>query len=73
MALARKAPLYLAIAIADFYRITIYDGVDATTVTRNDDGSIDKANMNTTDVIYQVWGYIDGGNLQLHHPTGFDQ
>jgi len=57
---------------SDFYRITIYDGVDATTVKRNDDGSIDKANMNTTDVIYQVWGYIDGGNLQLHHPTGFD-
>jgi hypothetical protein len=57
---------------SDFYRITIYDGVDATTVPRNADGSIDKANMNTKDVIYEVYGYIDGGNLQLHHPTGFD-
>jgi len=57
---------------SDFYRITIYDGVDATSVPRNEDGSIDKSNMNTEDVIYEVWGYIDGGNLQLHHPTGFD-
>jgi hypothetical protein len=57
---------------SDFYRITIYDGVDAKTVPRNPDGSIDKANMNTEDVIYEVWGYIDGGNLQLHHLTGFD-
>ena len=57
---------------SDFYRITIYDGVDAATVPRNEDGSIDKADMNTSDVIYEVWGYIDGGNLQLHHPTGFD-
>jgi len=57
---------------SDFYRITIYDGVDATTVPRNPDGSIDKASMNTEDVIYEVWGYINGGNLQLHHPTGFD-
>jgi len=57
---------------SDFYRITIYDGVDAVTVPRNADGSIDKADMNTEDVIYEVWGYIDGGNLQLHRPTGFD-
>ena len=57
---------------SDFYRITIYDGVDAKTVPRNADGSIDKANMNTEDVIYEVYGYIDGGNLQLHHLTGYD-
>ncbi len=57
---------------SDFYRITIYDGVNAATVPRNPDGSIDKEDMNTTDVIYEVWGYINGGNLQLHHPTGFD-
>ena len=58
---------------SDFYRITIYDGVDATKVKRNADGSIDRENMNTTDVIYEVSGYIDGGNLQLHHLTGFDR
>lgn len=26
-----------------------------------------------SDVIYEVFGYIDGGNLQIHPPTGFDQ
>lgn len=25
-----------------------------------------------TRVIYQVYGYIKGGNLQIHPPTGFD-
>jgi hypothetical protein len=58
---------------SDFYRITIYDGVDAETVPRDGNGNISKDDMNTTDVIYEVWGYIDGGNLQLHHPTGFDR
>jgi uncharacterized repeat protein (TIGR01451 family) len=58
---------------SDFYRITIYDGVNAADVVKNPDGSIDPSQMNRTDVIYQVWGYIDGGNLQLHHPTGFDR
>jgi len=57
---------------SDFYRITIYDGVKASDVTKNPDGSIDKSEMNTTDVIYEVQGYIDGGNLQLNHLTGFD-
>jgi hypothetical protein len=56
---------------SDFYRITIYDGVDAADVMKAD-GSIDPSQMNRTDVIYEVWGYIDGGNLQLHRPTGFD-
>ena len=56
----------------DFYRITIYDGVYAADITKNADGSIPKIQMNTTDVIYEVWGYIDGGNLQIHSPTGFD-
>jgi hypothetical protein len=56
----------------DFYRITIYDGVLAETVVRNADGSIDPSSMNRTDVIYEVYGYIDGGNLQIHPPTGFD-
>jgi hypothetical protein len=57
---------------SDFYRITIYDGVDAADVDKNPDGSIDPSELNRTDVIYEVWGYIDGGNLQLHRPTGFD-
>jgi cysteine-rich repeat protein len=57
---------------SDFYRITIYDGVKAADVTKNADGSIDPSQLNTTDVIYEVFGYIDGGNLQLHHLTGFD-
>jgi hypothetical protein len=48
----------------DFYRITIYNGVYA-----NPDGSI---TPNKTDVIYEVYGYIDGGNLQIHPLTGFD-
>ena len=58
---------------SDFYRITIYDGVYAANVVKNPDGSIDPSQLNRTDVIYEVWGYIDGGNLQLHHPTGFDR
>lgn len=57
---------------SDFYRITIYDGVDASDVVKNPDGSIDPSQMNRTKVIYEVWGYLDGGNLQIHHPTGFD-
>ena len=57
---------------SDFYRITIYAGVDASDVVKNADGSIDPSQMNRTDVIYEVWGYLDGGNLQIHHPTGFD-
>lgn len=58
---------------SDFYRITIFDGVSASDVVKNADGSIDKSQMNTTDVIYEVFGYIEGGNLQLHHLTGFDR
>jgi hypothetical protein len=58
---------------SDFYRITIYDGVNAADVTKNADGSIDPSELNTTDVIYEVFGYIDGGNLQLHRLTGFDR
>lgn len=49
----------------DFYRITIYNGVYADPVS----GEIVP---NKQDVLYQVWGYIDGGNLQIHPPTGFD-
>ncbi len=64
----------------DFYRITIYDGVDAADVVFVDvDGDgvddIDPASLNTTDIIYEVDGYMGrGGNgLQLHDLTGFDR
>jgi hypothetical protein len=30
------------------------------------------ADYTETTVIYQVYGYIKGGNLQIHPPTGFD-
>ena len=55
------------------YRITIYDGVNAADVVKNPDGSIDPSMLNRTDVIYEVWGYIDGGNKQIHLLTGFDR
>jgi hypothetical protein len=58
---------------SDFYRITIYDGVNAADVVKNSDGSIDPSQLNRTDVIYEVHGYLDGGNLQIHRLTGFDQ
>jgi hypothetical protein len=57
----------------DFYRITIYNGVDAADVTFLPDGSIDPSTLNKTDVIYEVEGYLKHGNgLQLHSPTGYD-
>ncbi len=40
----------------DFYRITIYEGVPA--------GQTPTASV----VIYEVYGYITGGNLQIHPP-----
>lgn len=55
---------------ADFYRITIYDGVSAADVVKNADGSIDPSQLNRTDVIYEVWGHINGGNVTIHPPTG---
>jgi hypothetical protein len=58
---------------SDFYRITIYDGVNAADVVKNPDGSVDPSMLNRTDVIYEVQGYIDGGNQQLHLLTGFDR
>jgi len=59
----------------DFYRITIYDGVSAEDVAWLDDEhtQIDPASLNRTDIIYVFYGYIDGGNLQIHHLTGYDQ
>jgi hypothetical protein len=57
----------------DFYRITIYKGVLSTEVTYLPDGRIDPLSLNRTNIIYQSFGYIDGGNLQIHPPTGFDR
>ncbi|MBN2319387.1 MAG: hypothetical protein JXR49_09940 [Acidobacteria bacterium] len=56
----------------DFYRITIYRGVLSTEVTFLEDGKVDPASLNKSDVIYEAFGYIDGGNLQIHPPTGYD-
>jgi hypothetical protein len=56
----------------DFYRISIYDGVNAEDVVRLADGSIDPTNLRSMSVIYEFYGYIDGGNLQIHHLTGYD-
>ena len=56
----------------DFYRITIYDGVNASDVVWLPDGSIDPTNLRSKPVIYEFYGYIDGGNLQIHRPTGYD-
>jgi hypothetical protein len=57
----------------DFYRITIYNGVDNDQVTYLPDGSIDPASLDRTNVIYEVFGFVDGGNLQIHPPTGYDE
>jgi hypothetical protein len=56
----------------DFYRITIYDGVDAADVVWLPDGSIDPTLLRQQEVIYEFYGYIDGGNLQIHRLTGYD-
>lgn len=52
---------------ADFYHIKIYAGV---VPEFDEDGNV--TNINKDDVIYEVYGYIDGGNFQIHPLTGFD-
>jgi hypothetical protein len=49
----------------DFYRIKIYNGVYA--------DENDNITPNKTELIYEAYGYIDGGNLQIHPLTGFDR
>lgn len=46
----------------DFYRIRIFEAFDPT---------FEDPDM--INVIYEVYGYINGGNLQIHYPTGYDQ
>jgi hypothetical protein len=45
-------------ACPDFYHITIYAGVKR------------GQSPNTTEKIYEVFGYINGGNFQIHPPIG---
>lgn len=51
-------------ACPDFYRITIYVGFDPSTFP------IPPGEINTTDVLYSVEGYLDGGNMQIHPAIG---
>ncbi|MDH3979083.1 MAG: hypothetical protein OEU91_01075 [Gammaproteobacteria bacterium] len=57
----------------DFYRIRIYCGVEP---EFDADGNLDNfdaiAAEKINGPIYEVFGYIDGGNWQIHPPTGFD-
>jgi len=58
----------------DFYRIRIYCGLEP---TFDEDGNLTNFNeiaaqKYNAGLIYEVYGYIDGGNWQIHPPTGFD-
>ncbi len=44
-------------ACADFYTIRIYKGYDP-----------EAEAPNTTDLLYEIWGYLEGGNHQIHPP-----
>jgi len=57
----------------DFYRITIYNGVNYDEVVWLGDGIIDPTNLRAQEVLYEFYGYIDGGNLQIHNLTGGDR
>jgi len=57
----------------DFYRIRIYCGVSP---TFDADGNLTNfdaiAAKKASGPIYEVYGYMDGGNWQIHPLTGFD-
>lgn len=55
---------------ADFYHIRIYKGFFPVLDASNN--IVNQGDINKTDLIYEVWGYIDGGNFQIHPQTGFD-
>lgn len=68
----------------DFYRLTIYkgnkpklDGNGKVVLDVNGDpvvvdGTGTEVPINKSDKIYEVYGYIEGGNFQIHPLTGFD-
>ena len=57
----------------DFYRIRIYCGVEPTFDENGDLSNFDEiAAQKANGPIYEVYGYIDGGNWQIHPLTGFD-
>jgi len=57
----------------DFYRIRIYCGVEPTFDTDGNLSNFDEiAAQKANGPIYEVYGYIDGGNWQIHPLTGFD-
>jgi hypothetical protein len=47
--------------------------VNAADVVRLPNGDIDPTSLDQTNVIYEAFGYIDGGNLQIHPLTGHDR
>ena len=58
----------------DFYRITIHNGIYAENVTKDAMGNINELEtLKAQPVMYDFYGYINGGNLQIHSLTGFDQ
>jgi len=60
---------------ADFYRITIYQGVQPALDANGDvilDPTGDIPGIDKEHKIYEVFGYINGGNFQIHPLTGFD-
>lgn len=61
----------------DFYRIRIYAGATPAPGDFNEDGSLSDAFVQSLQAnkgleFYEASGYIDGGNFQIHPPTGFD-
>jgi hypothetical protein len=57
----------------DFYRIRIYCGVEPTFDNNDELSNFDAiAAEKANGPIYEVFGYIDGGNWQIHPLTGFD-
>jgi len=56
---------------ADFYWIRIFEGGVEEPIFDPNTGMV--TNLNTENIIYEVYGYIDGGNLQIHPLTGYDQ
>jgi hypothetical protein len=54
----------------DFYRITIYKGFVPSPRPTNAHPDIPVNQINKTDKVYEVYGYTEGGNLQIHSEVG---